>query len=403
MGKKVYITGIGMISSLGFNVEENLDSLLARKSGIGEIVYLDTLHKGKLPAAEVKASNDDLSGLLGLEKKRYLSRTAILGMMAAKEAYDMAGLRPGDGFKTGLLSATSVGGIDKSEDFYKRYLKAPDEVSNLELVVSHDCGDSTERIADYLQIRDFITTISTACSSSANSILQAARMIKAGYLDRAVAGGTDVLTRYTLNGFNALKILDEKWCRPFDQTRTGLNLGEGAAFLVLESEEAVLKRNKTPLAELKGYGNANDAYHATTSSPDGFGAQKSMEIALKIGGLEPGQIDYINAHGTATPNNDLSEGTAIKSVFRDYLPIFSSTKSYTGHTLAAAGAIEAVISILSLKNKVLFPNLNFGQAIEELNITPLLEIKNAPEIHTILSNSFGFGGNCSSVIFSNKM
>ncbi|MCB0663816.1 MAG: beta-ketoacyl-[acyl-carrier-protein] synthase family protein [Saprospiraceae bacterium] len=400
MSKKVYITGIGLVSSLGLNVEENLNSLLKCQSGIGDIVYLETVHKGKMPAAEVKADNATLAAMLGFENVKYLSRTAILGMLAAKEAYHMAGLQKGDPFRTGILSATSVGGIDKSEDFYKGYLENPDSVENLNMVVSHDCGDSTERIADYLGIKDFLTTISTACSSSANSILHAARMIKAGLLDRAVAGGTDVLTRYTLNGFNALKILDEKWCRPFDRSRTGLNLGEGAAYLVLESEEAVLKSGKTPLAVLSGFGNANDAYHPTASSPEGLGAKRSMELALEVAGLDPMKIDYINAHGTATPNNDMSEGSAIKSVFRDYLPRFSSTKSYTGHTLAAAGAVEAVISVLSLQHQVIFPNLNFENPIEELNISPVTNLDKEHEINVILSNSFGFGGNCSSMIFS---
>lgn len=389
-----------MVSSLGFNVEENLRSLLQCKTGIGEIVYLETAHKGKLPAAEVKAGNETLAAMLGFENVKYLSRTAILGMLAAREAYEMAGLNEGHGFKTGILSATSVGGIDKSEDFYKGYLENPKGMENLNLVVSHDCGDSTERIADYLGIKDFLTTISTACSSSANSILQAGRMIRAGYLDRAVAGGTDVLTRYTLNGFNALKILDDKWCRPFDKSRTGLNLGEGAAYLVLESEEAVMKSGKTPLAALCGYGNANDAYHPTASSPEGLGAKKSMELALVMAGLDPLKIDYINAHGTATPNNDMSEGSAIKSVFRDYLPRFSSTKSYTGHTLAAAGAVEAVISVLSLRHQVVFPNLNFTNPIEELDIRPVTSLEQEKKIDVILSNSFGFGGNCSSMIFS---
>jgi 3-oxoacyl-(acyl-carrier-protein) synthase len=400
VSKKVYITGIGLVSSLGFTVEENLSSLMQCKSGVGEIKYLETTHKGKIPAAEVKASNEELAAMLGYENEKYLSRTAILGMLAAREAYEMAGLKKGDGFKTGILSATSVGGIDKSEEFYEGYMKNPAGKDNLNLVVSHDCGDSTERIADFLGIKDFLTTISTACSSSANSILQGARMIRAGYLDRAVAGGTDVLTRYTLNGFNALKILDDKWCRPFDRSRTGLNLGEGAAYLVLESEEAVVKSGKTPLAELRGFGNANDAYHPTASSPEGLGAKRSMELALGVAGLDPVKIDYINAHGTATPNNDLSEGAAIKSVFRDYLPRFSSTKSYTGHTLAAAGAVEAVISVLTLRHQVVFPNLNFQDPIEELDIRPVTILDKEKAIDVILSNSFGFGGNCSSMIFS---
>ena len=162
-------------------------------------------------------------------------------------------------------------------------------------IINHDCGDSTERIAEYTGISDFVTTVSTACSSSANSLMFGARLIKSGLLDRVVAGGTDSITRFTLNGFNTLMILDKDGCKPFDDNRAGLTIGEGAAYLILESEELVRKLNKTVLAELTGYGNANDAYHQTASSPEGKGAILAMEKALKVSGLKPSDISYINS------------------------------------------------------------------------------------------------------------
>ncbi len=200
-------------------------------------------------------------------------------------------------------------------------------------------------------------------------------MIRHGLLDRAVAGGTDALTLFTLNGFNSLMILDREPCRPLDETRNGLNLGEGSAFLVLESEEMVRKSGKPVLGEVSGYGNACDAHHQTASSPEGNGAFLSMKLALESAGLAPADIDYINAHGTGTKNNDLSEGIAVERIFGSKVPAISSTKSYTGHTLGAAGAIEAVISILALTTGTIYPNLRFSQQMSELNFLPVTELK----------------------------
>jgi 3-oxoacyl-[acyl-carrier-protein] synthase-1 len=193
-------------------------------------------------------------------------------------------------------------------------------------------------------------------------------------------------------------ILDREWCKPFDENRKGLNLGEGAAFLVIEGEDALNKRNGTALTEIIGYANANDAYHQTASSPEGYGATLAIQQALAMSGLTPSQVDYINMHGTGTPNNDLSEGMATVAVFGNQVPKFSSTKAYTGHTLAAAASIEAVISVLSLQHQTIFPNLNFTTPIASLNLTPITELLKTP-INTVLSNSFGFGGNCSSLLF----
>ena len=285
--------------------------------------------------------------------------------------------------------------MDKTENYFRKFEKGS---PYNDFIFTHDCGSSTEHIADLLETCDYVSTVSTACSSSANSIMYAARLIRHGMLDRAVAGGTDALSRFTLNGFNTLMILDKKACRPFDKTRSGLNLGEGAAYLVLESEEAA--GNKPILCELSGYANANDAYHQTASSPEGEGPYLSMSGALKESGLNAEDISYVNAHGTGTDNNDLTEGIAIERIFGKKVPPVSSTKPFTGHTLGAAGAVEAAFSIMAIKHGMIFPNLNYSDKMDELNFEPVKQMLKGREIKHVLSNSFGFGGNDSSLIFS---
>jgi len=399
MPEKIYISGIGAISSIGVNVPELLASIRSSRHGIQHIVHLDTSHRGNLPVGEVKLSNEQLAERIQTEKASNFSRTTLLGIVAAREAVAHAGIDIQDGLKTGIISSTSVGGIDKTENFFKKFFADPTS-GRLRNITSHDCGDSTENIAVDLGVYHYISTISTACSSSANAIMTGARLIRHKILDRVIVGGTDALTKYTLNGFNALKILDTGHCKPFDQNRNGLNLGEGAAYLVLESEKSLKQRNAEPICYLSGYGNANDAYHQTASSPEGNGAYSAMEIALKQSTFLPGDIDYVNVHGTATYVNDLSEGTAMSKLFSEGMPRFSSTKSFTGHTLAAAGSIEAVISVLSIKNNFIAPNLNFQSSIEGLNMVPVQELQENIEIRNILSNSFGFGGNCSALVIS---
>ncbi len=399
MSKKIYITGIGIVCAIGNNVIETFNSLASSRSGIGQITLLDTIHKGVIPLAEVKLSAAELLDLSGNQGRKDLTRTTLLGMIAASEAIASAGINTSDGYRTGLISATTVGGMDRSENFYTEFLNDPSK-GRLMDVVNHDCADSTERIATQIGITGFITTISTACSSSVNALMLGSNLIKTNQLDRVVVGGTDSVTRFTLNGFNTLMILDKTGCHPFDENRAGLTLGEGAAYLVLESEEVVLKEKKTVLAEVTGYGNANDAYHQTASSPDGTGAWMAMNKALKMSGLNPEEIDYINVHGTGTLNNDLSEGIAIERLFDKNVPLFSSTKPYTGHTLGAAGAVEAVISVLAMRHLMIFPNLNFQTPMKELKIKPVTKLIEHIELKHILSNSFGFGGNNSSVVFS---
>lgn len=394
MSQRVYITGLGMISAIGNNVPEAFQSLSNSKTGIGKINHLTTRYKDEFLAGEIKLSNKDLADLVK-DNNPDLNRNSYIAMLAAKEAVIHSGIDTKDGMRTGVISSTTVAGMGKTELYYKELFEKDDHLGVLD---THDCGDSTERIADYIGNVDYVTTISTACSSAANAVMLGCRMIKHGLLDRAVVGGVDALSKFTFNGFNTLMILDREWCKPFDENRKGLNLGEAAGFLVIEGENALNKRGGKALAEVVGYANANDAYHQTASSPEGFGATLAIQQALQMSGLTPSQIDYINMHGTGTPNNDQSEGMATKAVFGDQVPKFSSTKAFTGHTLAAAASIEAIISVLALQNNMIFPNLNFITPIAELNLIPETKLLLTP-VNTILSNSFGFGGNCSSLIF----
>ncbi|WP_209388553.1 beta-ketoacyl synthase [Chryseobacterium sp. RR2-3-20] len=397
MSQKIAITGMGIISAIGNNVEENLRSLKSGQQGISDISLFETRHSGTIKTGEIKLSNEELAQKLHLNTENNATRTSLLGMVAAKEAVESAGISDINEYKTGLISSTSVGGMDITEKYFYTYEDFPEKQKYID---SHDAGNSSLLIADYLGLKGMVSTISTACSSAANAIMMGAKLIKNGVLDRVIVGGTDSLSKFTLNGFNTLMILTDSYNTPFDNDRKGLNLGEAAAFIVLESDEVVKKQNKKVLGYLSGYGNANDAHHQTASSENGQGAFLAMEKALKVSGLDKENIDYINVHGTATPNNDLSEGIAMIRIFgENKVPEFSSTKAFTGHTLAAAAGIEAVYSLLAIQNNLIFPNLNFKTKMEEFDLTPVTELKKK-NINHVLSNSFGFGGNCSTLIFS---
>ncbi|MEO5977658.1 MAG: beta-ketoacyl-[acyl-carrier-protein] synthase family protein [Chryseolinea sp.] len=399
MSQRVFITGVGIITSIGKNTAENLDSLLNRHHGFGTLELLDTVHKASFPCCEIKLDDAQLKIMAGAEGPGF-TRTTLLGLIALKEAVRSAGLSETELKTCGLISATTTGGIREFEKNFYDILN-PDQHGVFEQFVdTANPGEHCERMADTLGIRRYVSTVSTACSSSANALMQGAALIKSGKMARVICGGTEALSRFTINGFNALMILDSEHCRPFDQTRKGLNLGEGAAYLVLESESSMVSRAKHPLAILSGYGNANDAFHQTSSSPEGTGAFKAMTAALNSAGISAEAVQYINAHGTATENNDLSEGTGLKRVFGENIPPFSSTKPFTGHTLAAAGSIEAVYSLMAIQKSIVWPSLNFHHTIPELNIVPQTELQTVSEIKNVLSNSFGFGGNTSSLLMT---
>jgi 3-oxoacyl-[acyl-carrier-protein] synthase-1 len=301
-------------------------------------------------------------------------------------------------WRTGLISATTVGGMDRTEIFFPAFLQDQKDGA-LADIVHHGCGATTDLIARSLGIHHFVSTINTACSSSANAIMYGARLIRHNLVDIVVAGGTDALTKFTINGFKSLMILDDDLCRPFDADRKGLNLGEGAGFVVLVSEKVLRSENLTSRALVAGFGNTNDAFHQTALSPEGKGSLAAMQSSLAMAGLRPQEVDYINLHGTGTLNNDASEGAAIKKLFGDVPPPMSSTKAFTGHTLGACGGIEAVFSVMALEKQCVFPNLRFQSPLPGIGLEPQKHFSRASNKY-VMSNSFGFGGSCSSVIFS---
>lgn len=391
---KVFVTGMGTISSLGRTVEENRTSLREGISGIGRLENFNSKYAGVLPFAEVKLGTESLKEYLSISD-RGVTRTSLLALHACLEALDDSGLSREEvqSHRTAFIGANTVGGMCLTDELYSDANRTKDASP---FIASYDAGSVSIFVQEQLIIRGISNTINTACSSSANVIMFGCRLIKNGLADRVIVGGVDSLAKFTINGFNSLHILSPEPCTPFDNDRKGLNLGEAAAFLILEKEELV--RNKNVYAEVSGYANANDAFHPSSLSEEGEGPYKSMIEAIMIAGLLPRQIDYINVHGTATENNDRVESRAMIKLFVD-VPEFSSTKSNTGHTLGAAGALESVFSILSLYHGELYPHLRFNAPISETGLVPVKEYKKTTLSH-VMSNSFGFGGNCSSLVFS---
>lgn len=389
----IFVTGAGIISAIGGNYQQNLDSLLNGVSGVAPLQYLKTMYSN-MPSGEIKMDNAQLAQLAGIKADSTLVRTPLLGIIAAREAVNNAGISNYE--SKAFVSGTTVGGMDVMEQNYDDFTH---NTSKNHLLYPHDIGDSSEYIADHLGGFSFVTSISTACSSGANAIILGAELIKSGRYDIVVAGGAESLSLYHFNGFNTLKVLDNKPCRPFDESRAGLNLGEGAGYIVLESEKSVKKRGVKPLCILSGYANTCDAFHQTATSDNGEGPYLAMRGALQLAALNPHEITYINAHGTATPNNDLTESVAIKRVFGEKLPLISSTKGFTGHTTSAAGGVEAVFAVMCINHGFCPPNLNFAAPIPETGIIPVTKTIKTNITH-VMSNSFGFGGNDTSLIFS---
>ena len=390
-GDRIGITGMGVICAIGNNPDEVCRSLRGGVSGIGQVKYLETRHRD-LPVGEVKLSNAEMAEMLGLQAEKPYSRTSLMGALGVRQALREAGIESVEGKRVALISGTTVGGMDVAELYWEQ-LKRGENPENLP--ISNECGRSTEEIASYAGVKGAeCCTISTACSSALNAMMVGSNMLLCDKADIVIAGGSEALSRFHLNGFNTLMILDKERCRPFDASRAGLNLGEGAAFVVLQ------KNPKDALAYVAGYGNRCDAFHQTATSENGDGAFLAMSDALSMSGLEPCRIDYINAHGTGTPDNDISESHAIQRVFGDNIPPVSSTKSFTGHTTSASGSIESVICILSMREGFIPSNLGWKTAMPG-GVTPTLGVEQARLGH-VVCNSFGFGGNDSSLILSKE-
>ena len=391
---RIVITGMGIISAIGNSVAENHTSLKSGKSGITTLESFSSKFASVIPVGEIKLSNEMLKEKLNVDE-RGITRTTLLALHAIKEAIADSGLTATEisAADTALIGANTVGGICLTDEMYN---DSKADTPPSAYLSSYDFGATCMFLQKYYSLTGAVNTINTACSSSANAIMYGARLIKSGRAKRAIVGGFDALAKFTINGFNALHILSDEHCTPFDENRKGLNLGEGAAFLVLEKEEDAV--GKKIYASLSGYANANDSFHASSLSDDGIGPYKAMHDALLSAKLQPSQIDFINAHGTATENNDKVEATAMMRLF-ETVPSFASTKANTGHTLGAAGAIEAVYCILNLFHQELYAGLKFKEPINDTGLVPVQAYSNISLSH-IMSNSFGFGGNCSSLIFS---
>ena len=385
---------MGVISAIGNSVAENRASLAAGTCGMSRIEMFPSKFSGSLPVAEIKISTASLKEKL-LAFEPGITRTTLLALHAFEEALTDSGLTSTElsSYDTALIGASTVGGICLTDEMYEDSKK---DSPGSEYLPSYDYAASNMYLQKRFAMKGPVNTINTACSSSANAIMYGARLIKSGRVNRAIVGGVDSLAKFTINGFNSLHILSPDICTPFDEARKGLNLGEAAAFLVLEKESVV--SGKKIYASLSGYSNANDAYHASSLSDEGDGPYKVMKEALASAKLNPSEIDFINAHGTATENNDKVESIAMLRLFGK-APAFASTKGNTGHTLGAAGAIEALFSVLNLSEQELYPGLHFKTPITGIGLAPVAAYTKTALTH-IMSNSFGFGGNCSSLIFS---
>lgn len=394
---RVFVTGIGIVSALGLNAKQNVSALRSGKTGIKKARHFQSKYADTHPLAEVNLTDNEFKKLLSVDGNTTFSRTDLMVMCAFEEAIKNAGLSSKELTSplTSLISASTVGGMCHTDELYNDAVLSNERSSSY--LDTYSCGAHTATLAKTHRIGGFVTTINTACSSSANAIMFGAQLIKSGRANRVIVGGADSLAKFTVNGFNSLGILSKNPCRPFDVKRDGLTLGEGAAYLVLEAE--TLCKDKTKFAEITGYENSNDAFHPSAISETAIGPTIAMKNAIKMANLVPSDIDFINAHGTGTINNDETELQAFKNVFNG-IPPYISTKPFTGHTLGAAGAIEAVFSILSLKNQEIYPGLNASDPIPSFGVLPnSLYQQNVPLNH-ILSNSFGFSGNCTSLIFS---
>lgn len=386
------ITGMGIVAAPGFGIEEIWKAIEKGESGLRPLSLFKSPRYGQVLAGEVQRDLRELGAPMRG------SRSDRLGWLAARQAIDSSKIDLRDsGDRAGVLLGTSVGGSFDSERFLATLIKQ--KKMRVRPTRFHECSSAIEIIAEDFGLYGPSMAVATACSSGALAIATAADLIMSGEADVMLAGGTDSLSRMTWGGFHSLLLVDDGGCRPFDANRGGMSLGEGAAVLVIEAEEIARKRGATILARLTGWGASCDAHHATAPHPQGAGAVAAMQSALRRAGLEPGGIDYVNAHGTGTRDNDVAEGIALKTVFGQRMPPMSSTKRFFGHSLASSGAIEAAVCIEALRRGQIPPNIGFSSIDSAIGIEPVRELQHASLTH-VMSNSFGFGGNNAVLIFS---
>jgi 3-oxoacyl-[acyl-carrier-protein] synthase II len=389
---RVAIVAAGIVSPLGFGLNETLGSLREGRDCVTPVTRFAVEQTRCKTAGQVSDERLAHAGESQLRSER-LHRVARMMILALQEALEQAPC-----FQPQLsVVGTTSGGMTFGEEYY-RGLKGGRTSSRraASLIANYTPQKPVMDAQEAFGITAPCQVIANACASGTNAIGHAFECIRSGHYDRVLAGGYDALSELVFVGFDSLQASTPERCRPFDRERTGLVLGEGAAILLLENLETARARGATIIAEVIGYGISTDNHHLTQPNPSGSGARQAMEGALQSAGISPREIDYINAHGTATPFNDAAEGKAIVELF-DGVPV-SSTKGMMGHSLGAAGAIEAVISLLALQNQFLPPNINFRNGDADLNVNIIANQSQPGSLRTVLSNSFGFGGTNASVI-----
>ena len=408
MTKRVFITGIGMITPLGLDVATTWQNLVAGKSGANTIEHFDPSEFQTQIACEVKDFN--ANDFIDRKKARQLDRFSQFAMSAAQEALAQSNLNleNTDLKKVGVIIASGIGGIS-TLDAQATVLneRGPKRISPFLIpMMLPDMASGQISMALGTQGPNFCVV--SSCSSGAEALGNAWKLINNDEADIVIAGGAEApICPLAVAGFNACQALSTNnenpklASRPFDIARDGFVMGEGSSVLILESEESIIKRDAKPLAELVGYGATSDAFHVTQPHPEGAGATEAMKRALSQANLEPSDIDYINAHGTSTPLNDKFETMAIKKVYTDSafdIPI-SSTKSMTGHLLGAGAALEAAFSVLSIQKGVIPPTINLTNQDPECDLDFTANTSIQKNISNVMSNSLGFGGHNSSLIF----
>ena len=397
---RLAVTGVGIICSIGRNQREVWQSIRESRAGIARLTRFPGETFPTDLAAEVEGDVDELLPM-GKREARRLSRSDRLAVIAAAEAIAQA-----NGGASVLLPAgraivstgTSTGGLLEGEDFYFRRLVRGRRRTAPSQVLQQPTSGPSDAVAHAFGLGGGVISNATACASAGAAIGMAADYLRSRHADVALAGGSDALCRMTYSGFNVLQAVDAAPCAPFDADRKGITLGEGAAYLVLERWDDAVARGATILAELRGYGASCDAHHPTAPAEDGRGAEAAMRMAMREGGIGAADVDYINAHGTGTLLNDSAETRAIVTAFGARVPV-SSSKSYFGHTLGAAGGIEAVITVLALREQLAPPTLRLRNAAADCTLDYIPHTPRPMAMRRALSNTFGFGGSNVSLLF----
>jgi 3-oxoacyl-[acyl-carrier-protein] synthase II len=394
--KRVVITGIGVFCSTGKNAGEFLQSLKDGQSGIGPITLFDTSKYPCKIGAEIKDYRAE--GFFKKKELKKLSRADQFGLIASEEAVKASGIHSYPSEEVGVCLGAGAGGMFEAETYHREVLiKGKSKPSLLwPFIPSY----TTDRVAERFGFSGPKFTVTTACSSSATAIGYGADLIRSGKSKAVLCGGSEALTELTFGGFNSLKATDPSPCKPFDRKRAGMSLGEGAGILILEDLDEAEKRGVKSVAEFLGYGIGGEAYHITAPEPTGMNEARIMKEALEESGLASTEVDYINAHGTGTPLNDKVETLSIKNAFgeRAYSIPISSIKSSVGHCLGAAGAMEAIASVLSMVHRFIPPTLNHQEGDEDCDLDYVPEKSREAEVRVVLSNSFAFGGNCTTLV-----